>query len=372
MHMAARASLLCAVSIQLALQLVFSGKKSSTWIKSDTPIVPGVPYGWKAYAPAVKAELHFDKRGYEYCSNGQGRFGWKTLNKAIEVLKWRRPGRVFTQNDTKACLKNMWLHMDGDSLSRDQYYDVLELLGAQAPCSRAKTHEDQHIYITELNTFVSFGFNKATRSKCAPPTWKAFASTNWPSPNITVWSPGLWFNDKTDDAKTFQERLACVGKHSIPTARNVYRDSTPYTPRTVRDQCALLNELHRYQNMWAHDILVKTHGFQWLNAWDMIEGRFANLTVDGVHVTGPGSKWITNRLLQLVCDDHPLQDAPHWEVNDECTFDLCNNLPLTLKKKKHKHRKKKKLKRRAGRRLAMTETLNCVTRPRKNLHLAPL
>jgi hypothetical protein len=52
-------------------------------------------------------------------------------------------------------------------------------------------------------------------------------------------------------------------------------------------------------NAIATEILVQK-GFHVVNAYSMMELR-DDLTHDGVHYTGPGSKWITNAILSIIC-----------------------------------------------------------------------
>ena len=54
--------------------------------------------------------------------------------------------------------------------------------------------------------------------------------------------------------------------------------------------------LHARQNKMAKEILVGKNGWGRVNAWSMMKPRL-ELTLDGVHFTGAGSKWITNTLL---------------------------------------------------------------------------
>ena len=54
--------------------------------------------------------------------------------------------------------------------------------------------------------------------------------------------------------------------------------------------------LHARQNKMAKEILVGKNGWGLGNAWSMMKPRL-ELTLDGVHFTGAGSKWITNTLL---------------------------------------------------------------------------
>lgn len=53
----------------------------------------------------------------------------------------------------------------------------------------------------------------------------------------------------------------------------------------------------------ARRVLQEKYGFIVLDAWSIMQPRRAALTLDGVHYTGVGSKWITNALLGQICPE---------------------------------------------------------------------
>ena len=287
---------------------------AGTWVATDSPIVLGVPFGWNVTSSHANTDIFFDARGFKHCTNGQGG-KWGTVLQAPEDLKFRHaPGcrgqaacaeRIFDREAARACLRNKWVHMDGDSLVRDQFYDLLELLGAQPPCSREKSHQAHVRAVPELNMTLSQGFNPADHSACTPNEWHTIGRSARPpraNPDVWLWSPGLWFMPDMPESAfdQFDKRLECVGRERGDTPLAIFRTTTPYAPPVSRRPN---DALHAAQNTRARRVLQEKYGFHVLDAWGIMQPRRAALTMDGVHYTGVGSKWITNALLGQICPE---------------------------------------------------------------------
>ena len=177
--------------------------------------------------------------------------------------------------------------------------DLLELVGAQKPCSRIKSHEDHKFVIPELDLWITQHFVMSTRfgGNCDTPLWANLKTTEKPQPDVLVWSSGLWFfpGAKYSEPAQYRERLECTAAHLKPGMVGILRTTTPYAPAIEPN-----DELHDRQNMVAKEVLVDKNGWGLLDAWSMMKPRL-ELTMDGIHFSGAGSKWITNTLLNEIC-----------------------------------------------------------------------
>ena len=102
---------------------------SGTWAPSATPVVPGVPYGMDDTQHGD--HLYFNSAGYSHCRNGQGK-QWGTKLQTPAELKHvytsgnsTCPYRMFSTEEARECLRGKWIHMNGDSLVRDQFFGRL-------------------------------------------------------------------------------------------------------------------------------------------------------------------------------------------------------------------------------------------------------
>jgi len=95
-----------------------------------------------------------------------------------------------------------------------------------------------------------------------------------------------------------------VPRHSqttptIAVCLTKFSDTTPYQKQKSLKNLNATNAVTMAYNAIAAEILAPK-GFHVVNAYDMMESR-DDLTHDGVHYTGPGSKWITNAILNIIC-----------------------------------------------------------------------
>ena len=215
--------------------------------------------------------------------------------------------KVYNHTEVQRCLAGQWVHMDGDSLTRDQFYDTIDYLDVQPPCSRLKLHTDQTRRIPSLSLLVTHGFmNPAHNRPCDPPAWANLTGSPSRVPDVWVWSAGLWFFEASETIDTFRKRVECVAASKPAGTLGILRTTTPYAPKINdrstcgRDCKEARNVLHGEQNSVAIEVLGG-HGWLVLDAWNILWPRRFELTVEGIHYTGPGSKWVTNELMRMVC-----------------------------------------------------------------------
>ena len=179
---------------------------TSQWTPSDRVSVPLVPIGW---SEKWNSELVFlSDNEYVFCSNGPENLD-RMIRMPAKVLKQTyEPGGdghgcqyddFVNQKLLRKCMSGLWIHMDGDSLSRDSYYDLLEVLGVQSECSRDKSQKDQvtvHALPDLQPTTISLAFNPAKRPICEKnSSWlqpNIIDKANKSHPDFWIWSPGLW------------------------------------------------------------------------------------------------------------------------------------------------------------------------------------
>ena len=264
------------------------------WEPTAKPIVPFVPFGW-VESHSTAGALHFDASGYRYCSNGQGGV-WHAVLKPLSSLKFNYvsgdaacPYRTFDKASARACLAGKWIHMDGDSLARDQYYDMLELVGALTSCVRIKTHNSQEFVYPDIGLRVSIGsmMSKDTGSfhrgaACPKPSWTRLANARFPEPAVHVYETGLWFLNTggssttgLESDTTYTRRMRCVGQANPPGTLGIYRTTSPYfTAPAIAAQYGATNHarnmLHNRTNHLAESILGGSYGFRELDVWQVV------------------------------------------------------------------------------------------------------
>ena len=93
--------------------------------------------------------------------------------------------RIFNKRQVESALAGRWLHLDGDSLTRDTFYDLIEIFQDEM-IIRSKSHDDQ-VYVKKIN----FSNDDAENS---------FMETSLQNQdNSTVSSNSLFKNSKFDD-----------------------------------------------------------------------------------------------------------------------------------------------------------------------------
>ena len=299
------------------------------WINVSKPHVPLVKYGWNKIIN--ETEVYFDERGYKYCNNGQNDKWSSIVANNVSLFQKYIPVneeckyKPLEKDQVRISLKNKWIHMIGDSLTRDTYYDLLEYLEILSPCMRIKTHDIlYHFYefndMRKSTIYFSFSFNSASRPQCCEDDFFLRDilgnNTNFPSfPNVIVWSSGLWFTLKyretiNDNLLKYRNRLVCLGNKSLkePAAKFIFRMTTPYTqPKFLKRRSGRFIDqapLHYAHNLEGLKVLWKEYNWNVLDSWTMLRKR-EDLTVDGGHYTGVGSRTITYQLLEVVTKNIP-------------------------------------------------------------------
>ena len=241
--------------------------------------------------------------GYSFPCNGQGNKR-NNIFYSNDRLKYRLvPMRqIFSKNEAIDCLlsKTKWIHVDGDSLSRDTLYDIQELFG-MAWNDKEKTLEDM-----EFNRGIQTTFSSNTIEFSLHPNWVEFKKGQVRSlqncPDLWVYTSGLWDHPAKTSESSYRKRTQALANYSnscVPKYK-VLRYTTPYGNQQASSKpIATLNGMAVAYNKIATEILVPK-GFHVVDAYTMMEPR-GDLSHDGVHYTGPGSKWITNAILNIIC-----------------------------------------------------------------------
>jgi hypothetical protein len=136
-------------------------------------------------------------RGYSFPRNHQGK-GKPTkthnIHYSVDFLSriWVSPEAplVFTPSLAKACLSRFkWIHIDGDSLSRDTYYDIGELFGLGWN-DKPKTQSDaSQVY---ASTRITFGFDPTKKPPESRLSWRSQALPHQKCPDVWVYATGMY------------------------------------------------------------------------------------------------------------------------------------------------------------------------------------
>lgn len=226
-----------------------------------------VDYGhWeREEAPTVPGATVLKNGSFLACTSGNDRFRY--VNQGPDVLRWKYVSKAacggpcvsIGPRDAQRCLANLWIHLDGDSISRDMYFDLLDLLDPlqSRTCTRAKLHHGTG-FTAAAGTLVTLGWNFAlgigSKLNSSSTSWtetaaSAAAHNQWRhrvqarradpvAPDVWVFSPGLWFGAFGKlDHHLYKEVIARVRRdaeaHRNTTAFYM-RAVTPYAKR--RDQ----------------------------------------------------------------------------------------------------------------------------------------
>lgn len=272
------------------------------WNKSTVSVMPlvnpldeGIDFNVKTnesiyYKPTV---------GYSFPVNGQGG-RWGNHFYPASVLHFKlEPDEVFTKRKAKKCLQNMkWIHIDGDSLARDVYYDLSEVFGM--PWNKKKKTLGDLTFGADGKSAPRISFSADTIRFHTKPNWYKHSNDNNGTidcPDVWLYSSGLWDHPaKTSNAAYYNRTKAIANfEHNHCVQHKILRYTTPYQD----ERNLTLNPRAMSYNRIATELLVPV-GFQYVDTFEILESR-PDLSHDGVHYTGPGSKWVTNVILNLVC-----------------------------------------------------------------------
>lgn len=229
--------------------------------------VPMIPYNWKEVNPHLPDLFFNDKKGYQFCGNSAKENGKTRIHLQRPGILTRTyvPGaegagciyQDFNRSAIQYCLRNRWIHMDGDSVMRDTYYDILEAVGLlRSSCTRVKKHQDllykgiYRLMTMDMKNYlkeyaglqVSLAFNPAEEKGCDPTV--GWHHPEMPPHNMSqvpdywIWSPGLWFihEGQPDSREEFTRRLHCVGEmgRQNPSITTILRLRTAYAEKEER------------------------------------------------------------------------------------------------------------------------------------------
>ena len=221
---------------------------------------PGLPStGWWAQRPtpvALVGASHIAGGEYSFCSDG------KRTAQPLRLLMYdfvdptacNGTCEVFGQAGAKRLLRGLWVHIDGDSLSREMFFDLVEMIeGSTHPgmnCPRERTHPDRQYCGHGLRiTFAwNYAFARAPSLASAEQAGSPVSvnETAWGllnlcsghrgicAPDVWIWSPGKWFGVYRPPDPTQFELMALrikrmARRHAAQAGtRFVLRTITPY------------------------------------------------------------------------------------------------------------------------------------------------
>jgi hypothetical protein len=287
-----------------------------SWVRLEggETAVPLVDYGWDSRDVTTKPPLAYGPDGLDFSSNGQGGSAPFMRHEPNEMLQWRWAPkgcalRNLTKREVQRMIGGLWIHLDGDSLQRDIYFDIAEALDGDN-FQRVKAHEDISYGLPD-GTLLTMGWNPAFKPNCDGAPWAGKHPTK-AQPDVHIYNTGLWDIPHSTPMSDFRERIGCIlaEKARAPRTLTIARMNTVYAEK---DKMAEANgKLRAYNAEWKSMVdafncgrgvgyLDRVHVF---DPVPLIESR-PELSVDTVHYTGVGSRWFTLWLLNLVaaCDE---------------------------------------------------------------------
>ena len=299
-----------------------------SWVQDSEPRVPLVPFGWNSITGRNGSYLAFNGRGLLYDNNGQDHKRILRLQRpSLLKFLWRPKDcelRNLSKSEVKTMLRGLWVHFDGDSLARDTYYDFLEALDVQG-FLRSKVHVDQRLVAEGSNTLVTFGWNPSHGKGCITDvSWEGRGNGRL-APDVWIYTTGVWDLRWKTRGRTFVQRVECTLKLKPNNTLGIVRLNTIYlntahlhsmievskgNPRLVAFNGLTLNLIAQYNANVGPFYLRQWHA---MDPVPLVEPR-PELSTDGLHYTGVGSRWFTLVLLNLVhtcdmlCTDRPMSN----------------------------------------------------------------
>ena len=305
---------------------------SGSWVaRPGTVVVPLVP--WGLFPPT---NLSFDGFRYPGLENLAGEqfqppstLGWAW---EPDYCTWAAP--ALNASSVAALLQGRWLHLDGDSLGRDIFFDIAEAVrqgNGAAAVAREKAHADLDVAISSAH--LTLGWNPADRPVCeVETTWARQPLPRPAAPDIWIYCVSLWEIARGGEGKDtsvaeFRRRLECELDLKAPRSLGICRGSTPYSewvgdckhddPHpsaactiSVARQRGYANPRLRNFTLAAKEAIAAWNSkaspnvTRWhvVDPWTMLFPRRndPDFKRDGVHYTGVGSRTMTHAILQLV------------------------------------------------------------------------
>lgn len=166
-----------------------------TWIDTEQPMLPLVSNFSGDINQFTNESIFYDPSiGYSFPCNGQNGRTDNIFYSHDKLRKQLLPGRVFTADQAIQCLSGasggasaLWIHIDGDSLARDMYYDLTEFFG-MGWNAKKKTLEQQ-----SFTAAAEFSFRGDTTTRHTRPTWMDMEQfeKRQGCPNVWIYESGL-------------------------------------------------------------------------------------------------------------------------------------------------------------------------------------
>ena len=306
---------------------------SGRWVaRVGEAVVPLVPWGVVAPTNLSLAGFHYpgleNAQGEQFQAPGTLAWAWEP-----DGCAWAAP--ALNVSGVDALLRGRWLHLDGDSVGRDVFFDIAEAVrqgeGAAA-VAREKAHADLDVETAE-GAHITLGWNPADRPICeAETTWaRQPPRPQGPdAPDIWVYGVSLWeLAKRPGEERTvadFRRRIECELDLKPPRTLGIFRGATPYSAwvgsadvcEAGAAACAEVQARHgNFTNPRLYNFTISAReaiaGWnaraapgvtRWhvVDPWEMLFPRRDEVGFrrDGIHYTGVGSRTVTHAVLQVV------------------------------------------------------------------------
>lgn len=216
------------------------------------------------------------------------------------------------------CLKGKWIHLDGDSINRLMYYDIVSFLN-EGTITEILKHGPLIKIFEKLKAIASFSWHPfAHRFTRSSPTWNQIFENYTideaviPShrhPDVWVFNSGLWEARDGVNVIEYEEfyRGFCKLVDSIDfKGKLVFRLTTPISENNISRQDLMQNQVYRFnkilRKLQREDVLYCVDEFldSYAITWPRLNEPDLSIQ-DGVHFPGIVSKTYTNILLNMIC-----------------------------------------------------------------------
>ena len=165
--------------------------------------------------------------------------------------------------------------------------------------SKVKTLND--LSFQNGDNSVDITFSSKTIDVASTPNW-VNRHQNQSCPDVWIYASGLWDHPRHTSDEVYRNRTKLLADYDHRCVRHkILRLTTPYQPQSQKPVDVLNNKTSIY-NKIASSLLLPV-GFREVDAFAIFK-PLVNLSHDGVHYTGPGSKWLTNTILNMICEEH--------------------------------------------------------------------
>lgn len=273
------------------------------WQVTNRPILPLLGCAWteENRTKAMHKSSRCDENGYVFTNN---RFG-TTHVFPIRHLKYtlfspQCKFQIFKPNEKALFLRNkLWIHLEGDSVMRDNYYDFKEYF-TNTYSIREKIMQNTSFSVND--TLVSFSCNIRNFSTGCNTlvTWKLFRSQyQKPYPDVWIYNSGLHdIQHFLITNETYKNKLKCLTEHVHAKTLALFKLTTPIANLILKQKRFGLNRIKELNNIAVNTLDQSI--WKVIDVWEMLNQRKNELTTDGIHYTGIGSKWTANIILDVI------------------------------------------------------------------------